>query len=90
MDYSELKSGPNVPYAQTEQELMQRIRIQMADFLANEKRRFGPAYVQQNKDRLVGVYLTNAQNFEDSISPQIPTKIMSQRFRMMINFLSMY
>jgi carboxyl-terminal processing protease len=61
----ELKISPEVPYPKNETELKNRIRTQMADFINSEKRRFGSAYVQQNKDRLMQIYTTNADDFEN-------------------------
>lgn len=69
MKPTDLKVSPSVPYAKNETELKKRIREQMADFLANEKKRFGPAYVQQHKERLVRVYLMSATDFENQYLP---------------------
>lgn len=69
MKPTELKINPSVPYAKDDAELKRRIREQMADFLSSEKKRFGPAYVQQHKDRLVRVYLMNATDFENQYLP---------------------
>lgn len=65
MKFQELKISNDVPYAKNETELKERIRMQMGDFLNGEKRRFGSAYVQQNKDRLLRIYATNAEDFEN-------------------------
>lgn len=56
-------------YPKSENDLKRRIRLQMADFLSHEKKRFGSAYVQQNKERLVNVYLNSAKNFENQYLP---------------------
>lgn len=65
MTPTEEKISNTIPFANNEEELKGRIQNQMADFFSNEKRRFGPAYVQQNKERLVSIYLTNAKDFEN-------------------------
>lgn len=57
------------PFPKTEAQLQERIRLHMATFLDGEKRRFGPAYVQQHKDRLVNLYRQQAREFEDQYLP---------------------